>query len=129
MKVSAVHRNNCRLCESARLELVVPLAPTPVAEKYVTREELNEEQPRYPLDLYQCHDCGHVQLLDVIDPKFIFDNYTYKSGKTKALIDSFNDCAQQTCTRYGIVPDSLVVDVGSNDGSLLRCFQARGLRV
>jgi SAM-dependent methyltransferase len=111
------------------LELVVPLAPTPVAEKYVTQEELDQEQEKYPLDLYMCRDCSHVQLLDVVDARFLYDKFTYKSAKTKALVEHFEECAQRTCARYSIAPGSLVVDVGSNDGSFLRCFQSRGLRV
>jgi len=65
------------------LELVVPLAPTPVAEKYVTKDELDQPTPKFPLDLYLCLDCGHVQLLDVVDPKFLFDNYTYLSSNNQ----------------------------------------------
>jgi SAM-dependent methyltransferase len=111
------------------LELVVPLAPTPVAEKYVTADELDQRQPVYPLDLYLCLDCGHVQLLDVVDPEFLFDNYTYESGNTKPLVQHFDEVAGSLCARYRLAPKSLVVDVGSNDGSLLRPFQKRGLRV
>ncbi len=122
-------RTTCRLCGSARLELVVPLQPTPVAEKYVTRERLQEPTEKFPLDLYMCCDCGHVQLLDVVDPKFLFHDFTYASAGTPALVQSFEDTAEQTCSRYAITPGSLVVDIGSNDGSLLHCFQKRGHRV
>lgn len=122
-------RTDCRLCDSTKLELVVPLAPTPVAEKYVTRAELGNPTPSYPLDLYMCLDCGHVQLLDVIDPAFLFDNYTYVSANTKPLLQHFDEIAEGTVARYKIAPGSLVVDIGSNDGSLLRCFQTRGMRV
>jgi SAM-dependent methyltransferase len=111
------------------LELVVPLAPTPVAEKYVCKEELGQKQPMYPLDLYLCLNCGHVQLLDVVDPEFLFDNYTYVSGNTKPLVQHFDEIAELSCSRYNITPQSFVVDIGSNDGSLLRCFQRRGMRV
>ena len=129
MKISVSRRNKCRLCDGRKLELVVPLAPTPVAEKYVTREELDQETPVYPLDLYLCLDCGHVQLLDVVDPQFLFDDYTYESGSTKQIVQHFDKTVEAACARYRLAPDSLVVDVGSNDGSLLRCFQKRGLRV
>jgi SAM-dependent methyltransferase len=128
-KISVTRRKTCRLCEGGRLELVVPLAPTPVAEKYVTREELDQETPVYPLDLHLCLDCGHVQLLDVVDPEFLFDDYTYESGSTKQIVQHFDKTVEAACARYHPAPNSLVVDVGSNDGSLLRCFQKRGLRV
>ncbi len=85
MNIVVTHRDTCRLCDSTKVELVVSLAPTPVAEKYVTKDELGQEQPRYPLDLYLCRDCGHVQMLDVIDPKFLFANYTYQSGNQASV--------------------------------------------
>src|SRR5258706_9099273 len=129
MNVTVKKRKTCRLCESPRLELVVPLAPTPVAEKYVTEQELSQPTAIYPLDLYLCLDCGHVQLLDVVDPKFLFDEYTYMSGNTKPLVQHFDECAEVTLKRYQLKPDSLVIDIGSNDGSLLRSFQKRGMRV
>src|SRR5215212_6815214 len=99
MKVTVTRRSTCRLCQSSKLELVVPLAPTPVAEKYATKEELSQPTPIYPLDLHLCLECGHVQLLDVVDPKFIFDNYTYVSGNTKPLVQHFGECAAATCAR------------------------------
>jgi hypothetical protein len=122
-------RTVCRLCNSSRLERVVPLAPTPVAEKYVGRDQLHEPTPSYPLDLHLCLDCGHVQLLDVVDPAYLFDNYTYMSGNTKPLVQHFDEVAESTISRYGVRPGDLVIDIGSNDGSLLRAFQKRGARV
>ena len=129
MKISVSRRKTCRLCDGTKLELVVPLLPTPVAEKYVTRENLDGQQESYPLDLHMCLECGHVQLLDVVDPRFLFNDFTYASGNTKALVRSFEEAAETTCSRYRVAPQSLVVDIGSNDGSLLRCFQKRGMRV
>jgi SAM-dependent methyltransferase len=129
MQVKVTRRETCRLCDSSRLELVVPLAPTPVAEKYVTREEFDKATPSYPLDLYLCRDCGHVQMLDVVDPAFLFDNYTYQSGNTKRIVDHFDEIAETTMRRYSIASGGLVVDIGSNDGSLLGRFKKRGMQV
>src|SRR5581483_4678988 len=56
-------------------------------------------------------------------------NYTYTSGNTKALVQHFDECARATIARYQIPNGSLAVDIGSNDGSLLRCFQKRGMKV
>ena len=127
--ITVTRRTRCRLCDSERLERVVPLAPTPVAEKYVPREQLHLPTPVFPLDLHLCLDCGHVQILDVVDPAYLFDNYTYQSGNTRPLLLHFNDVAETACTRFHLTAASLVVDVGSNDGSLLRCFQERGCQV
>jgi SAM-dependent methyltransferase len=129
MQVTVTRRETCRLCDSRRLELVVPLAPTPVAEKYVSKEELDKPTPKYPLDLHLCLDCGHVQMVDVVDPAFLFDSYTYESGKTKRIVEHFDEIAESTLKGFNIPRGGLVVDIGSNDGSLLGRFQARGMRV
>ena len=122
-------RETCRLCESSHLDLVIPLAPTPLAEKYFSDPETARKQQFYDMDLHMCLDCGSVQLLEVVDPEVLWDDYTYHSGQTRGILDHFEDCTERIFERHSPVKDSLVVDVGSNDGSLLRCFQKRGLRV
>lgn len=129
MQVKVTRRQTCRLCDGPRLELVVPLAPTPVAEKYVTRDEAGSPTPSYPLDLHICLDCGHVQMRDVVDPAFLFDQYTYRSGNTKRIIEHFDEIAAATLSRYHIPAGGLVVDIGSNDGSLLGRFKQRDMKV
>lgn len=122
------HRPNCRLCESSQVELVVAIEPIPLAEKYLTRAELDQPARLYPVDLYQCLDCGHVQLLDVIHPDVLWADYTYHSGQTRGIVDHFQDIAATFTTRYGLGSGHLALDIGSNDGTLLRAFQAHGLR-
>lgn len=130
MEVTVWRRETCRLCESANLELVVPLQPTPVADKYVTKEQLGKKQETYPLDLYMCLDCGHVQLLDVITPESLFDdNYTFKTSDARDRIQHFEQYADNVDRRYQPSANDLVVEIGSNDGTFLRCFKKRGLRV
>jgi SAM-dependent methyltransferase len=129
MQISVYRRKTCRLCDSKNVEMVVSLAPTPVAEKYVTKEQAGQAQESYPMDLYMCRDCSHVQILDVVDPKFVFDSYTYSSSNTSGIVKHFEECADKIVGRYKPAPKALVVDIGSNDGGFLRCFQSRGLRV
>lgn len=129
MQITVYRRKTCRLCDGSNVELVVSLAPTPVAEKYVTKEQAGKDQESYPLDLYMCRDCSHVQLLDVVDPKFVFDSYTYSSSNTSGIVKHFETCADNIVSHLKPAPKALAVDIGSNDGALLRCFQNRGLRV
>jgi SAM-dependent methyltransferase len=128
MKTKFIHRDNCRLCSSKNLEIVVELAPVPLAEKYTLPDEPDDCES-FPLDLYMCRDCGHVQLLDVIDSERLWDDYTYHSGQTKGIIEHFQEVADKVIARHHPAPGSLVIDVGSNDGSLLRPFKERGYRV
>lgn len=126
---SVYRRDNCRLCGSRSLELVLPFKPTPLADSYVDPNHLSEADPVYPLDLYLCGDCGFVQLLDVVDPQLIFRNYIYETSSSLGLARYFEEYAGEI---YKIVQPptrALVVDVGSNDGALLRCYQKYGLRV
>jgi SAM-dependent methyltransferase len=76
-----------------------------------------------------CHDCGHVQLLDVVESDRLWVDYTYHSGHTKGLVEHFREVADKVVDCYHIAPGSLVLDIGSNDGSLLRGFQERNCRV
>lgn len=123
------HRKTCRLCNSPKVELVVPLAPIPLAEKYLTAAQLDQKEPRYPIDLYMCADCGHVQLLDVIDSKVLWADFTFWSGQAPKIVAHLTDVADQTCRTYEPAAGSLAVDVGSNDGTLLHAFKKNGLKV
>lgn len=124
-----MRRDNCRLCAGRKLETVVKLQPIPLAEKYTTSSQPGEGSEPYPIDLYMCLDCGHVQQLDVIDSRTLWSDYTYHSGQTQGILDHFEEVAERLIAKHKPKPGSLVLDVGSNDGSLLRCFKRRGFRV
>jgi hypothetical protein len=128
MKARVFHRDNCRLCHSRNVKQVVKLAPIPLAEKYTTTADA-QGADSFPIDLYMCLDCSHVQVLDVIDSDTLWDDYTYHSGQTKGIIEHFEHVAEKVVSRYRPAAGSLVIDVGSNDGSLLRQFKERGHRV
>lgn len=121
------HRDNCRLCLSRDIRIAIPFAPTPVAEKYVKAPVT--DTPLFPVDLYMCANCGHVQILDVIDPEYLWSDYTYHSGQTPAIVRHFTDVSLRVLQKYGPFTDAFALDVGSNDGSLLKCFQQHGVRV
>ena len=123
------HRTSCRLCSSGELEIVVPYPATPIADAYVSASQCSEVQELYPLDLYQCRDCGHVQLCDVVNPDILFSEYTYETSVSLGLVEHFKQYAADMMS-YSSPPDNgLVVEIGSNDGSLLEFFQQQGLKV
>ena len=122
-------RKTCRLCGGTRLTLVLELAPTPPANAFVPREELNKPQQRFPLDVFFCEDCTHAQLLDIVDPSVLFENYVYVSGTSPAFVAHFESYARGILEQFKPAPGSLVVDIGSNDGTLLRFFQKAGMKV
>ena len=95
----------------------------------MTADQLDVRQEVYPLDVALCGGCGHVQLLQVVDPRILFENYVYVSGTSQVFVDHFRRYAHDVVEKLAVAPGSLVVDIGSNDGTLLRCFKEEGCAV
>ncbi|QTH72916.1 methyltransferase domain-containing protein [Pseudoalteromonas xiamenensis] len=121
------HRDTCRLCLSEKIKLAIPFSPTPIAEKYT--KEPTQATPLFPVDLYMCEQCGHVQILDVIDPEYLWSDYTYHSGQTQGIVKHFEEVSAHVIDHFGPFHKQFALDVGSNDGTLLRNFKNRGFRV
>lgn len=120
------HRDNCRLCGAVQLTQVLSLAPTPPANAFVSAAHKDVPQDGFPLNVFFCEQCGHVQLLDVIDPRVLFEHYVYVSGTSPVFVKHFKDYAQDILDRFAGETEGVVVDIGSNDGTLLRAFQQAG---
>ena len=129
MSASYYRRNTCRLCGGRNLDIALNLAPTPPADAYVPVEQGDVVQEVYPLDLYLCRDCGFSQLCDVIRAESIYIDYIYETKSSLGLVDHFRRYAHAVLDRINPPPGALVVDIGSNDGSLLRFFKERGMTV
>ena len=117
------------MCGSSRLEVVMPCAATPCGDHYVAASRLDEAQPRYPMDVALCLDCALVQLPDVINPELLYREYLYNTSISLGLVEHFDRYAERLAASTDAAQGSLVIDVGSNDGTLLRSFKARGFRV
>jgi SAM-dependent methyltransferase len=122
-------RSTCRLGDAADLAGVIGLVPTPPANAFVSKERLAGVQEAYPLDVHLCRSCGHVQLLDVVDPGVLFGDYVYVSGTSPVFVEHFRRYAERILAVARPAPGALVVDIGSNDGTLLRFFREGGMRV
>ena len=82
--------------------------------------------PLYPLDIYRCEACGHIQLLDILPPAVLFDaEFTYMPSKNPALIEHFKMYADWVANHLGDHPASVCIDIGSNDGLFLKTLKAR----
>lgn len=126
---SHFRRDTCRLCGSRQVELVLPMKPSALADAYVPAEKLDVPQDRYPMDVFLCRECAHVQLLDVVDPKILFSNYLYFTSVSLGLVEHFRKYADAVTAQISPPPGSLVIDIGSNEGVLLKFFKNHGLRV
>lgn len=122
-------RTDCRLCGSRRLTRVFSLVPTPPANEFVGEAERGKPQERFPLDVHLCADCAHAQLLDIVDPERLFRNYVYVSSTSPVFVDHFRRYAEAMLAYTGMPKGSAVIDIGSNDGTLLRFFQQAGMRI
>ena len=122
-------RDTCRLCGGNDLSMVLALTPTPPANAFVEEAAKDIEQPCFPLDVYFCGTCAHVQLLDIVDPGELFENYVYVSGTSPTFVEHFDGYANDVTRRFEPPAGSLIVDIGSNDGTLLAAFKSRGFRV
>jgi SAM-dependent methyltransferase len=119
----------CRVCQQETLEEFLSLGPTPLANRFLTREQLEETEPSFPLDVYFCHTCGLVQLVDVVPPEVLFRDYLYLTGVSSPMRTHFAALAEDVAQEYRVGPGSLVVDIGSNDGTLLSGFRRFGSRI
>jgi SAM-dependent methyltransferase len=122
-------RNNCRLCSSKDQNLVLSLKPTAICDAYVSTKKLNLIQEIFPLDLYKCNKCGNLQISCIIDPDTIYENYIYKSISSTDLFNHFAMYANTVIKKVKLARDSLIIDIGSNDGILLKHFKNGGMRV
>lgn len=116
-------RTDCRLCGSTKLEVIWNFGETPLANAYIKPEEIGQNEVVAPLTVTYCHDCHLVQLRDVVDPAVLFSHYLYVSSTSPRFIAHFEEYAATVAKRLELAKDSLVVDVGSNDGILLKPFQ------
>lgn len=123
-------RTSCALCAAPQSSLteVLRLAPTPPANEFVGADECAQPQELIPLGLLLCGQCGHLQLAEIVDPRRLFQHYVYVSGTSPVFVAHFARFAQDVMPRFNLGSGSFVVDVGSNDGTLLKQFQAQGVK-
>jgi len=118
------------MCESRKLNKVMGLTPTPPGNNLLKKEELDNPEKVYPLDLYLCNNCGHLQLGHVVDPQILYQcDYSYVSATSQKFVSHLSNFADEMVERFQITPDSLIADIGSNDGTCLSFFQKNGMRV
>jgi SAM-dependent methyltransferase len=119
----------CRFCGAALEHTLVDLGPQPLCESFVPPERANELEPFFPLHVWICDRCFLVQLEEYVRPEEIFGEYAYFSSYSTSWVEHARRYAEDMTERLGLSGDSLVVEVGSNDGYLLQHFAAQGIPV
>lgn len=121
-------RTTCRSCGGAKLELFLDLGTIPLANSFLTAEQLREPEPAFPLEVYFCHDCALVQLLHVVNPEVLFSHYLYRSGTSSTLAQHNEKLCDAVSSELHLGAQDLVVEIASNDGSLLSWFRKKNIR-
>ena len=119
--------DRCQVCGSTELESVLFLGYLPPVNQMRPVGQRPHEQPAYPAELLRCTTCQLVQLGLIVDPAILFPpEYPYTSGTTRILRENFAELQRESTSVLGLRGSELVVDVGSNDGTLLENFRAAG---
>ena len=127
---ASVPIEGCQICGHAPLDAVLSLGYMPPVNQMVPVGQAPHQLPWFPTTLLHCHNCDLVQLGLAVDPTIIFPpEYPYTSGTTKLLRDNFADLQRESAAMLGLTDNDLIVDIGSNDGTLLSNFQTGGQRV
>lgn len=121
---------NCQICNNSHLKPVLFLGYLPPVNEMIAINSVVAERPSFPTQLLFCPECKLVQLSCAVNKEILFPaSYPYTSGMTKNLHDNFHDLYLDTKTVVDYSDNPRVIDVGSNDGTLLSKFKAGGLEV
>ena len=114
-------------CGGRQLYRFLDLGQQPNGNNFLYAYEVDKE-PRFPLSMLVCEDCWQVQISEFPSPEFMFSNHPYVTGVNAPVIKHFATLAPHVVSKLGLKPNDLVIDIGCNDGSLLKCFAHEGMR-
>jgi 2-polyprenyl-3-methyl-5-hydroxy-6-metoxy-1,4-benzoquinol methylase len=118
---------NCRFCNQQDTFKFLELGTMALANSFLSKEELSASpEPQYPLDVYFCKVCGLVQIAHVIPPDALFKDYIYFSATSDLVHKHAAYLAESFQKRFGLNADSRVIEIASNDGTVLKYFQKTG---
>lgn len=116
-------RINCALCNSINLTKILELAKTPPANELLLTKS---DQELIPLSLLFCEECAHIQLKEIVSPERLFRKYLYVSGTSPVFVRHFEEAAKNIIRKTDISKNDLIIEIGSNDGTLLNAFKNEG---
>jgi len=119
----------CRSCGATTLDEILSLGRTPLANRLLTSEQLDETEPTYALTLVCCRSCSLVQILETVPPEVLFREYAYFSSYSDTMLRHAETIAGRLIRARELTAESLVVELASNDGYLLQYFLKQGITV
>ncbi len=122
--------DRCRSCGHAELKLFLDLGVTPLADRLLSRADLLCEELEFPLQVALCEACGLVQITETVEPRILFaDKYPYYSSFSPYILAHSHANAQSLISERGLNASSLVIELASNDGYLLKNYVEQGIPV
>lgn len=119
----------CRVCRGNNLSEVISFGMSPLANAFLKKDQIDSREYFYPLTLVFCENCRFLQLGHVVSPNLLFDEYVYVSSTSSVFVKHFENFGRKLVSKFGLNGESLVVDIGSNDGILLRPLKEMGISV
>src|SRR3990167_4310727 len=129
MKKPISFLNKCRICGSRELFKFLNLGLMPIPNGFLKIEDTNKPEDKYELSCLSCENCGLVQLKNMVNPNLMFKNYVYVPSESKTMMNNFSNLSHQIFSTSKLGGKSLIVDIGSNDGSLLSFFKNYGTKI
>lgn len=122
-----MRRTACMNCRSSDLERFIDLGAQPNGNNFPEPGERHDE-PVFPISMLVCQTCWQVQIDEFPPQEFLFADHPYVTGVNVPIVDHFRKLSRTLVRELQIEPNSLVVDIGCNDGTLLRSFAEQGMR-
>lgn len=119
----------CLGCGRKSPEVFLDLGRQPLANSFLTSEELKKKEPRYRLAAAYCPECHLVQLTDIVPPEEMFSEYLYFSSYSESFLEHASEMAGSLTKKFGLDGKSFVLEIASNDGYLLKNFVKAGIPV
>lgn len=122
--------STCRVCRRSGLLPVLDLGEMPHSDGFLAESQLAEQEPMWPLEVAFCPSCSLVQILETVPPEDLFNaDYVYFSSFSESLLEHSRRNALALIEERGLDSGSLVVEIASNDGYMLRNFVEKGIPV
>ncbi len=117
-----IKNKRCRSCKKQNLKRVLKYENSPIGDDYRKYPHIHE---KFPIELYLCKSCGLSQLLHVINPNILYSKYIYKTEDSPGLVKHFKNFATNVTKKLNLKKNSKILDIGSNDGVLLKEFKKK----
>ena len=118
---------NCQICGAVPTP-GLNLGHQPVGDLILHEAQLNQPETLYPMQLFHCPECGLCQLGYTVDPAIVYKDFPFVSGTTQTATNHLQGLARQLTGRLGLGPNNFAIDIGSNDGTLLKAYRPSGVK-